>query len=54
MAGYTIGSDKGKQIANSMKVGGTYKAADGSTWKKNNKKKHIIVKSIHFFATLRN
>ena len=32
---YTIGSAKGKQIASSMKAGDTYKAADGSTWKKN-------------------
>ena len=32
---YTIGSQKGKQIANSMKAGETYKASDGSTWKKN-------------------
>lgn len=35
MAGYTIGSEKGKQIANSMKAGETYKASDGSTWTKN-------------------
>ena len=35
MAGYTIGSDKGKQIAGGMRSGDTYKAADGSTWKKN-------------------
>lgn len=35
MAGYVIGSEKGKQIANSMKAGSTYKASDGSTWKKN-------------------
>ena len=32
--GYTIGSSKGQQIASSMKTGGTYKASDGSTWKK--------------------
>ena len=32
---YTIGSDKGIKIANSMAAGETYKAADGSTWKKN-------------------
>lgn len=32
---YTIGSDKGKEIANSMKAGETYKASDGSTWTKN-------------------
>lgn len=37
MAGvYNIGSSKGKQIANNLKAGGTYKASDGSTWKKNN------------------
>lgn len=35
MAGYTIGSEKGKQIANGMKAGETYKASDGSTWTKN-------------------
>lgn len=32
---YKIGSDKGKEIANSMKAGETYKASDGSTWTKN-------------------
>ena len=32
---YTIGSNKGKEIANSMKAGETYKASDGSTWTKN-------------------
>lgn len=36
MAGYVIGSDKGKDIANNMKSGSTYKASDGSTWRKNN------------------
>lgn len=35
MAGYSITSTKGKQIASSMKAGDTYKASDGSTWKKN-------------------
>lgn len=35
MASYSIGSEDGKQIANSMKAGDTYKASDGSTWKKN-------------------
>lgn len=35
MAGYVIGSDKGKKIASGMKSGDTYKASDGSTWKKN-------------------
>lgn len=35
MAGYTIGSEKGKQIASGLKSGQTYKASDGSTWKKN-------------------
>lgn len=34
MGAYTIGSSKGQQIASSMKTGGTYKASDGSTWKK--------------------
>ena len=32
---YTIGSQKGKDIANNMKPGETYKASDGSTWTKN-------------------
>lgn len=31
---YTIGSDKGKKIAEEMKAGDTYKASDGSTWTK--------------------
>ena len=31
---YTIGSDKGKEIAKNMTVGSTYKASDGSTWTK--------------------
>lgn len=31
---YSIVSDKGKSIANSLSVGGTYKASDGSTWTK--------------------
>ena len=35
MAGYKIGSEKGKQIAKSMKPGDTYRASDGSVWKKN-------------------
>lgn len=35
MAGYVIGSQKGKDIANGLKTGGTYKASDGSTWTKN-------------------
>jgi hypothetical protein len=35
MAGYRITSDKGKQIASSMRAGDTYKASDGSIWKKN-------------------
>ncbi len=35
MAGYKIGSKKGQDIANNMKAGSTYKASDGSTWKKN-------------------
>lgn len=34
MGAYTIGSSKGQQIASSMKTGSTYKASDGSTWKK--------------------
>lgn len=34
MGTYTIGSSKGQQIASSMKTGSTYKASDGSTWKK--------------------
>lgn len=34
MAAYTIGSEKGKNIASNMKSGSTYKASDGSTWKK--------------------
>lgn len=34
MGVYTIGSSKGQQIASSMKTGSTYKASDGSTWKK--------------------
>ena len=32
---YVIGSDKGKEKAESMKAGETYTASDGSTWKKN-------------------
>lgn len=36
MGAYTIGSSKGQQIASSMKTGSTYKASDGSTWKKEN------------------
>ena len=32
---YNITSEKGKDIAESMKTGETYKASDGSTWKKN-------------------
>ena len=31
---YVIGSQKGKDIAESMKAGETYKASDGSTWTK--------------------
>ena len=31
---YVIGSQKGKDIAESMKTGETYKASDGSTWTK--------------------
>lgn len=31
---YVIGSTKGKNIAKNMKTGDTYKASDGSTWKK--------------------
>ncbi len=31
---YTIGSEKGKNIAQNMKTGQTYKASDGSTWTK--------------------
>lgn len=31
---YTIGSSNGKKIAESMTVGSTYTASDGSTWKK--------------------
>ena len=31
---YVIGSQKGKEIAQSMKTGQTYKASDGSTWTK--------------------
>lgn len=31
---YTIGSSTGKEIAKNMTVGSTYKASDGSTWKK--------------------
>lgn len=31
---YTIGSEKGKEIAKNMTVGSTYKASDGSTWTK--------------------
>lgn len=34
MGAYTIGSSKGQQIASNMKTGSTYKASDGSTWKK--------------------
>lgn len=34
MAAYTIGSEKGKNIASNMKTGQTYSASDGSTWKK--------------------
>lgn len=32
---YTIGSEKGKKIAKDLAIGSTYKASDGSTWKKN-------------------
>lgn len=32
---YKITSDKGKKIAKDLKKGETYKASDGSTWKKN-------------------
>ena len=31
---YTIGSEKGKNIANSLGTGNTYHAADGSVWRK--------------------
>lgn len=31
---YKIGSEKGKKIAKDLAIGGTYKASDGSTWKK--------------------
>lgn len=31
---YVIGSEKGKKIAEEMKAGDTYKASDGSVWKK--------------------
>ena len=31
---YTIGSQKGKEIAQGLKAGETYKASDGSTWTK--------------------
>ena len=33
---YTITSDKGKNIAETMKIGSTYTASDGSVWTKNN------------------
>ena len=33
-AGYQINSDKGKSIASGLSSGGSYKASDGSTWKK--------------------
>lgn len=33
---YTITSDKGKNIAQTMKIGSTYTASDGSVWTKNN------------------
>lgn len=32
---YTIGSDKGKDIANNMPIGSTYTASDGAIWTKN-------------------
>ena len=34
MGAYTIGSEKGKNIASNMQTGQTYSASDGSTWKK--------------------
>ena len=34
--GYTIGSQKGQGIAQSMGIGETYTASDGSVWKKEN------------------
>ncbi len=34
MAGYKIGSEKGQQIADNLKVGETYNASDGSIWTK--------------------
>ena len=33
--GYTIGSDKGKSIAQTLPIYGTYEASDGSVWTKN-------------------
>ena len=41
---YTIGSQKGKDIANSLGTGNTYQAADGSVWRKSSNGKIYVTK----------
>lgn len=41
---YTIGSEKGKNIANSLGTGNTYHAADGSVWRKSSNGKIYVKK----------
>lgn len=41
---YTIGSDKGKDIANSLGTGNTYQASDGSVWRKSSNGKIYVKK----------
>nr|DAK54364.1 MAG TPA: hypothetical protein [Bacteriophage sp.] len=41
---YTIGSEKGKDIANSLGVGNTYQASDGSVWRKSSNGKIYVTK----------
>lgn len=41
---YTIGSEKGKNIVNSLGTGNTYQAADGSVWRKSSNGKIYVKK----------
>ena len=41
---YTIGSQKGKDIANSLGTGNTYQASDGSVWRKSSNGKIYVTK----------
>ena len=41
---YTIGSEKGKNIVNSLGTGNTYHAADGSIWRKSSNGKIYVKK----------